>query len=188
MSTGRLDRDSSALLVVDIQTRLAPHIAGHTALVARVHALLDVAERLGIPRHLTEHCPEEIGPVLPPLRARFAADAIHVKTRFGATHHPEFVARLRATGRDTIVLAGMEAHVCVLQTGLGLLAHGFRLFVAADAVGARALRAEDRTLALERLRAAGAVLTTTETTLFEWTHDGRDPAVRAVLATVKSLP
>lgn len=187
-TAGRLDRDTSALLVVDVQARLAPHIAGHEALVARVGALLDAAERFGIPRHLTEHCPGDLGPVIPSLRTRFAADAIHVKSRFGATHHPEFVAKLRSTGRDTVVLAGMEAHVCVLQTGLGLLAHGFSLFVVVDAVGARGIRADDRALALERLRGAGAVLTTTETTLFEWTHDGRDPEFRAILATVKRLP
>ena len=184
----RLDRDNSALLVVDVQTRLAPHIAGQDALLARIEALLDAAERFSVPRLLTEHCPEQLGPVLPRLRTRFGTAAIHVKTRFGATHHPEFVGMVRAAGRGTVVVAGMEAHVCVLQTGLGLLAHGFALHVVTDAIGARASRAEDRMLALERLRAAGAVLTTTETVLFEWTHDGHDPEFRAILDTVKRLP
>jgi len=81
----------------------------------------------------------------------------------------------------------MEAHVCVMQTTLGLLSRGFEVFVAGDAVGSRAAHAADRTYALERMRAAGAVIVGTETALFEWTRSGDDPAFRAVLGLVKGL-
>lgn len=184
----RLDRDTSVLLVVDVQSRLAPHVEDHQALIARAGALLDAAQRLAIPRRLTEHCPEQIGPVVPVLRERFAPEEIFVKTRFGAADHEAFTTMLRATGRTQVVIAGMEAHVCAMQTSLGLIARGFAVFAVVDALGSRAVRRIDRQMALERLRDAGAVLTATETVLFEWTRDGTDPIFREVLAMVKRLP
>ncbi len=184
----RLQRERSILIAVDVQTRLAPHVADHEALVARVDALVRIATQLAIPRRLTEHCADRIGPVLPTLRASFAPAEIFAKTRFGATDQPEFVHMLRATGRDQVVIAGMEGHVCVMQTSLGLLAHGFAVFAVADAIGSRPSRAMDRALALERLRSFGAILVTTETVLFEWAHDGADPLFGTVLDAVKGLP
>jgi nicotinamidase-related amidase len=137
---------------------------------------------------LTEHCAEQIGPVIAPLRSRFTASEIFAKTRFGALDHAEFAAMLRALGRPQVVVAGMEAHVCVMQTVLGLAAKGFEVFVAGDAVGSRGNRQSDRTLAIERMRRAGAAIAGTETLLFEWTRAGDDDAFRDVLALVKHLP
>ena len=184
----RLRRDSSLLLVVDVQERLTPHVLGHEALVARTAALLDVAGRYGIPCFATEHLPARIGPTLATLRPRVAPAAIYAKTRFGAHDHPEFAAMLAATGRTQAVICGMETHVCVLQTALGLAQAGYEVFVAGDATGSRPLRQDDRRHALDRMREAGGVVTGTETTLFEWAERGDDPAFREVLALVKALP
>ena len=183
----RLDRDGSILLVVDVQERLAPHVADADAMVARAGALVAAARRLAIPMFLTEHCPAQLGPVVAPLRKAFDAANIFAKTRFGAVDHPAFEAQLRGTGRTQIVVAGMEAHVCVMQTVLGLAAHGFAPFVVADAVGSRAAHAIDRDLALARMRDAGATLVATEMALFEWARAGDDPAFHELLALVKSL-
>ena len=184
---GRLDRDAAQLLVIDVQEKLAPHVDGSDALVARCEALIRAAAGFGIPKALTEHCPAQIGPVVARLRSRFDPAEIFVKTRFGATDHPEFAARL-AQGRDQVVVAGMEAHVCVMQTVLGLLATGRRVFLVEDAVGSRGARRDDRRLALERMRAAGCALVGTETVLFEWTRAGDDPGFKDTLALVKALP
>jgi nicotinamidase-related amidase len=184
----RLDRAQSLLLVVDIQERLAPHILHGEALVARSVALLAAARRFGIPAIVTEHCPAQIGEVVAPLRRQFAADEIFAKTRFGAADHPEFAARLEAQGRSQIVVAGMEAHVCVLQTVLGLAERGYAVTLVGDAAGSRAARQDDRRYALDRMRRAGAVIAGTETVLFEWTQAGDDAAFRDVLALVKGLP
>ncbi len=184
----RLERERSLLLVIDVQEQLAPHVAGHEALIARVCALLDACVALDVPRRLTEHCAQRIGPVIPVLRKRFGADEIFAKTAFGALRHPEFEARLRSTGRTQVVVAGMEAHVCVLQTVLGLLACGFEVIAVADAIGSRGERQADREWALERMRAEGARLAGTETVLFEWTRSGDDPAFRSILELVKRLP
>ena len=183
----RIDRDASQLLVVDVQERLAPHVQAHEALIARCEALVAAAATFRIPKLLTEHCPAQIGPVVPRLRERFAPDEIFVKTHFGAADHAEFAARLQH-GRRQVVMAGIEAHVCVMQTALGLVARGFSVVLAADAVGSRALRQDDRAHALQRLREAGCVLAGTETILFEWTRSGDDTAFRDTLRLVKDLP
>jgi len=183
----RTFRENSALLVIDIQQKLAPHIAGHEALIRRTEALLTAAVAFGIPRLVTEHCPQQIGPVIEPLRRRFAPDEIFEKTAFGAADHPQFVERVRQTGRTRIAITGMEAHVCVLQTALGLRSHGFEVCIVADAVGSREVRQADRELALARLRDAGCVLAGTETLLFEWTGSGTDPRFRQMLGMIKGL-
>jgi len=183
----RTVRDQSLLLVIDIQSRLAPHVAGHQQLIQRTEALLGAAELLGIPRLLTEHCPTQIGAVIEPLRRRFADDEIFEKTCFGAADHPRFVERVRQSGRTTVVIAGMEAHVCVMQTALGLREHGFAVTIVADAVGSRQASQLDRKLALQRMRHAGCVIAGAETVLFEWAHGGTDPHFKALLATVKAL-
>ena len=183
----RIARDDSLLLVIDIQRRLAPHVAGHEALIRRADALLCAAALFGIPKLLTEHCADQIGAVIEPMRSRFTAGEIFGKTRFGAADHPEFVDLARRSGRATVVVTGMEAHVCVMQTALGLRARGFGVVVVADAVGSRGARQLDRELALRRLEQAGCVLAGTETVLFEWAGSGTDPHFRAVLAAVKAL-
>ena len=184
----RVDRASSLLLVVDIQERLAPHVAGHEALIARTQALLDAAARLEVPRLATEHCANRIGPLVAAVAKRLERREIFAKTRFGATDHPEFRALLARAARPQIVVVGMEAHVCVLQTALGLAAARHEVFVVGDAVGSRRQRQTDRELALARLREAGCTIVGTETVLFEWTGGGEDAAFADVLKIVKALP
>ena len=185
---GRVDRDRSVLVVVDVQARLAPHVLDHERLIARIGALIAAAKRFCIPRLATEHCAHQIGPLVDELRTQFDPGEIFAKTRFGAADHPEFLARLARTGRGQVVVAGMESHVCVMQTSLGLASHGHEVFIVADAIGSRAERQADRQLALERMRAAGCTTVGTETVLFEWTRSGDDAAFREVLKLVKALP
>jgi nicotinamidase-related amidase len=184
----RLDRATSLLLVVDIQERLAPHVAGHEALIARTQALLAAAARLGIPRLATEHCAQQIGPLVPAITGLLDPREIFPKTRFGAADHPEFQAHIARVARTQIVVAGMEAHVCVMQTALGLVAAHYDVFVVGDAVGSRSERQADREFALSRLRDAGCAIAGTETVLFEWTGSGDDAAFGDILKLVKALP
>ena len=187
-AAGRLDRDRCLLLVIDIQARLAPHVQGHEAVIGRTEALLAAARQFRIPCLATEHCAAQIGPMIPRLRERCEDGEIFGKTRFGAADHPDFESLLRAHGRPQVVVAGMEAHVCVLQTVLGLAARKYQVFVVGDAVGSRGVRAADRQFALDRMRAAGCTVAGAETVLFEWTRAGDDAAFRDVLALVKGLP
>lgn len=184
----RIDRRRCLLLVVDVQERLAPHVLGHASLIARIEALISAAQCLGIPRIATEHCPDRIGALIPRLRERFLPEEIYRKTRFGAADHPEFESMVRSLGRSQVIVAGMEAHVCVMQTTLGLVEKGFDPFVVGDAVGSRPERQQDRELALDRMHDAGCIVLGTESALFECAASGDDPAFRDMLALVKSLP
>jgi nicotinamidase-related amidase len=181
----RLAREDSLLLVVDVQRRLVPAVQDHRRVIARIEALLDAAALFDIPKLATEHCAQKIGELVEPLRSRFRPDEIVAKTAFAATDEPPFVARLRTGGRRQAVMAGMEAHVCVMQTALGLRAAGFEVVIADDAVGSRPAAQRNRELALARLSAAGCVIAGTETVLFEWTRCATDESLRTVLAMVK---
>ena len=184
----RLDRARSLLVVVDIQERLAPHVLHHELVIARSLALIEAAALFRVPRIATAHCPSQIGTLVARVGRKFDAGEIFEKTHFGAADHPEFEALLRASGRTQIVVTGMEAHVCVMQTALGLAARDFEGFVVGDAIGSRASRQMDRQFAIDRMRNVGCTLVGTETVLFEWTQAGDDAAFKNVLALVKALP
>jgi nicotinamidase-related amidase len=188
LTARRLERARSLLLIVDIQAQLAPHVADADALVARTQGLLSAARLFDIPVVATEHCADRIGRLVPSLASEVREEETFGKTCFSAGDHPEFLARIARTSRTQLVVAGMEAHVCVMQSALSLAASGYEVFAVADAIGSRASRQLDRAHALERLRSAGCVLCGTETVLFEWTHAGDDAAFRSVLGLVKGLP
>jgi nicotinamidase-related amidase len=183
----RLAREHSLLLVIDIQRKLAPAIQDHERVTARTEALVSAADLFGIPKLITEHCPQQIGALVEPLRSRFGENEIFEKTAFSATDHPEFMLKVRATGRRQVVMTGMETHVCVMQAALGLRAAGLDVWIADDAVGSRPAAQRDRQRALERLSNAGCVVAGTETVLFEWTRHATDPNFRSILALVKSF-
>ncbi len=124
-----MSRDRSALLVVDLQARLVPAIADGAAVVAQAGRLMRVAERLGVPVLLTEQNPKGLGATVPELAA--GAHPVLEKRAFSATRAEGFSAAL--PDRPQVVVAGCEAHVCVLQTVAGLIEAGRRVFVVEDA-------------------------------------------------------
>ena len=178
-----LRSSDSLLLVVDVQEKLAPAVAGHEAVTARIAILLRAAARLAVPVLISEHYPRGIGPTLPALSALAPEDAIFEKIAFACSRQEGFPARLQALGRKQIVVCGMEAHVCVLQSALALLAEGYAVYLVEDAVGSR--RPADRDAAVARLRAAGGTVVTTEMVVFEWLERGDAPAFRELLALIK---
>jgi nicotinamidase-related amidase len=177
MST--LDRDNSALLVIDFQSRLMPAIEDAVAIVANGRRLLDAAELLGVPVLFTEQNAKGLGPTMPELHAE-GAGLFH-KMTFDACRMPGFLGALPG-GRD-LVVAGCETHVCVLQTVLGLLSFGRRVYLARDAVGSR--RAESKETAIRRMERNGAEIVTTEMVLFEWLRSAEDPRLRRIIELVR---
>ena len=107
------------------------------------------------------------------------------KTHFACTDQPACLDAFRSLNKKQVLVAGMEAHVCVMQTALGLLERGFQPFIAQDAIGSR--KEEDRTAALERMRAAGCAMATAEMAMFEWMENADVPQFRDVLKLVKNL-
>ena len=170
-----LTTGGATLLLIDLQERLMPVIGDHEAVVARAVRLAEAATLLGVPVRATEQNPAGLGPTVPPLAGY--PQAILAKTTFSAAADPGFAALLPA-GSGEIVVAGCEAHVCVLQTVLDLLTSGRRVVWAADATGSR--DPADRVAAIDRARQHGAEIVTSEMVLFEWLRDSRHPQFREV--------
>jgi nicotinamidase-related amidase len=170
-----LTADGAVLLLIDLQERLMPVIADHEAVVARAVRLAETATLLDVPILATEQHPKGLGPTVSALASY--PKAVMAKTAFSAAGDPGF-AELLPAGTGQVVVAGVEAHVCVLQTVLDLLASGRRVAWAADATGSR--DPADRTAAIERARQHGAEIVTSEMVLFEWLRDARNPKFREV--------
>ncbi|MCP9758474.1 hydrolase [Aquitalea sp. S1-19] len=158
-----MHKDKATLLVVDIQEKLTPAIAGAQNLIARARWLIAAAHDCALPVVFSEQYPQGLGHTLAELSAA-APDAVHVeKLHFSCVSAGCLPRSLLE--REQVIVCGMETHVCVLQTVLGLLQLGKQVFVVADVVGSRA--DSDKELGLQRMRDAGAVLVSREMVLFE---------------------
>lgn len=176
-----LERAKSLLLLVDMQERLLPAMSGAAEVTAQCGILLRAARELDVPVLASEQYPKGLGPTVPDLAA--LAPRRLEKLEFSAYANPAIKAELLRAERKQVVLSGIEAHVCVLQTGLELVEAGFQVFVAADAVASR--RPESREVALRRLARAGATLITAEMALFEWLRSANAPEFRAISKLIR---
>lgn len=167
--TGRhetiLERGKTVLVVIDIQERLARAMPTVEEYYQKVGALIKAFRRLGAPVIVTQQYTQGLGPTVPEITEALGEFAPIEKTAFSCAGDPAYVGALKATGARQVVLCGMETHVCVQQTALDLLAAGYQVHVAADAVRSR--KKQDWELSLERLRQAGVVVTTAEAIIFE---------------------
>lgn len=181
---GLIDAGSSLLLVIDFQERLMPAIAGGDDVLRNATILAQAAQVLAVPTLVTEQYPIGLGRTAAGLAA-LCGESVE-KTTFGACGTPAFLEalhRLSPCSAPTLLISGCEAHVCVLQTALQLHAQGFDVRLAVDAVGSR--RAISKHTALERMRAAGIGLVTTEMVLFEWLRDAKHPQFRDLSKLIK---
>jgi len=176
-----VDRSRSVLCLIDLQERLVPAIDGGDGVVANAGRLLAAAEELGVPVLMTEQNPKGLGPTVPELARPDGAVPVVTKMEFDACRARGALEALPAGHH--VVVAGLEAHVCVLQTVLGLLDRSRRVYVVADAVGSR--RPDNKAAALARLERAGAEIVTTEMVLFEWLGTAEDPKFKPVIGLVK---
>jgi nicotinamidase-related amidase len=177
----RIDASRCQLVLVDFQARLMPAIDGGDRVLATALRLAQAARRLDVPVLATEHNPRALGPNADALR-QHCASALS-KMHFDACEDGLTGSLQAIAERPEVVIAGCESHVCLLQTALGLLRAGRRVWVVADACGSR--RAVDHALAMQRLRDAGAIVVGAEMVMFEWVHDCRHRAFREVLALIK---
>ena len=179
----RLHADRSALLVVDMQERLIPVMRDRDRLVRRAARLVQGAHIIGVPLLVTLQYPRGLGETVDEI-SRHIIDphCIEEKTQFSACIE-RVQTQLELLGVESVVVAGVEAHVCILGTSLDLLDAGFRVFPAWDAISAR--RLEDKFAARERLNLAGAIPTTVESALLEWVADAGDRRFRKVQELIK---
>ncbi|MDB5964116.1 MAG: isochorismatase hydrolase [Polaromonas sp.] len=205
-----LDADDSQLVLVDYQTRLMPVIFENELVVANAVRLARMAQAMQVPVWATAQNPDKLGPNVPPLQAVIDAAAGRTldKMHFSAVaeglgewlrppvrkpaqggnarslpKHLQKAAPEEEAGRSMIVIAGCEAHVCLMQTALDLLEEEFDVWVVTDACSSRTER--NRDAAFDRLAGAGAELVTTEMVAFEWLGTAEHPAFKELLGLVK---
>lgn len=184
----RMHTHNTALLVVDVQEKLLPVMPDAPGLLRDVGFIVDVAQLLSVPIFVTEQYPQGLGPTHPALTAKLTG-LRPTKVAFSCCGAPGFREQLHQANKPNVLVVGMEAHVCVLQTVLDLLTDGINVFVAVDAVQARFK--VDQDLALQRMDRAGAILTTVETATFEWLggadHPQFKPISKLVQARMKAI-
>jgi nicotinamidase-related amidase len=174
----RLDPQTTALLVIDIQERLAPAMeqGAFGRLVKATDLLLSAAKLLGAPTIATEQYPKGLGATIDAIQLGDVARI--AKTSFSAVDAPEVARFIAGRSPRAVVVVGVEAHVCVFQTVRDLAARGYEVHVPHDGVASR--RDEDRTTALELMRRAGAVVTTSETIVFDWLQKAEGDAFKTL--------
>lgn len=180
----KLDAESAVLVVIDIQERLVPAMPQEIYLRLRdtVEMLVSGAELLGVPVVTTEQYPKGIGHTVPEL-ANACKSTVIEKVSFGCCGEPNFLAVLKDLGRSQVIITGMEAHVCVYQTVLGLLEDGYHVHLVRDAICSR--NKTDFLAGVDSAARSGAVVTTAETVLFQMLQKSTHEQFRAVSKLVK---
>jgi nicotinamidase-related amidase len=176
-----MSRSDAAVLVIDVQEKLLPAIVDKETILARCDLTLKCAGALGVPVIATEQYPKGLGATVGEL-AGLVKDPI-AKVSFSSCGAPSVLEKLAETKASKVLIVGIEAHVCVQQTVFDLLAKGYRVYVAADAVGSR--RTGDKEWALRRMADAGAVITTAESAVFEWTETAAAPEFKQISQFIK---
>ena len=176
--------ETTLLAVVDLQEKLAPAIEGVDAVVANTKTLLRLAKILSLPTVVTTQYRKGLGATLPEIAELAAVEALD-KVCFGCTGNEAFRRTLSETlpKGGAVLLAGVEAHICVTQTALGLIEEGYCVHVVSDAIGSRT--AASAQLGIGRMRGAGAVISSTEMASYELLGDSRRPEFKQMLPYFK---
>jgi nicotinamidase-related amidase len=178
----KMSAADTGLLVIDVQEKLMAKIPAAEAVVMNITFLIESARLLHMPVAATEQYPKGLGPTVSELARRLPERPD--KVAFSGCAVPAVVEGFRRAARPKILLAGIETHVCVLQTALDLLALDFRVYIAADAVASRYTL--DHDLALRRMEHAGAIVTTSETAAFEWVGSAGAPQFKEISRLVRA--
>ncbi|KTC75605.1 YcaC related amidohydrolase [Legionella birminghamensis] len=167
-----LKKEDSCLLLVDVQKKLAPLIEHSRAIIDRCKWLMSLAGNLSVPCLVTEQYPSGLGHTVEDLQGVGGIEVFE-KVYFSCYRDPAFISTLKNLQKKQMVLIGIEAHVCVLQTAMDLNEAGYEVSVVIDAVGSR--KELDRKYALKRMQQAGIQLLTSEMVFFEWVEKAGSP-------------
>lgn len=179
-----LRAEDCVLAVIDIQEKLLPPIWEKERMVRNSEMLIRLANIVNMPVTVTTQYAKGLGPLVPEIASLLPNSQVIDKLEFGCFGNGDFCSALgRISGRNTLLLCGMETHICVMQTALGALNQGLQVHVAADAVSSRTEL--NWKLGLERMRAAGAVLSSTEMMLYELMGKSGTPVFKAMLKYIK---
>lgn len=180
-SASLLSRNRARLLVIDVQEKLVPAIHRSSEIVGNCRDLLEASSLLDVPVYATEQYPGGLGGTVTELAGLIPA--CPEKKRFSAAEVLDWGLDVDGHSRNQVVICGIEAHVCVMQTALDLLTEGFAVHLPIDAVGSRSV--VDHNTAIERMRDCGAVVTTTETAIFELCETADAPEFREISRLIR---
>lgn len=179
-----LSAAQSHLIIIDIQERLAPAIHHGEAALNATLLMVKAAQQCGVPITVTEQYPNGLGATLPALKSALGnATSFIEKMSFSAVREPQFSNHLTAIGRPLLVICGMEAHVCVLQTALDAKAAGYDVALVTDAIASRA--PHSREIAIQRAIQAGLTPATAEMVVFEWLERAGTADFKAIAPLLK---
>ena len=178
-----LKMENVALLIVDIQGNLAHSMHGKELLFKNVQKLIKGIQVLGIPILWVEQNPQGLGPTIPEIADILSNIQPISKMSFSSCGNERFVQALKALNRKQVLIAGIEAHVCVYQTAADLVDLGYEVQVVADAVSSRTI--ENKEIGLQKMRDSGVSLTSVETALFELLKKAEGEQFKEILKIVK---
>lgn len=168
-----LNKNDSILLLIDVQEKLTPFILNQDKIISRCEWLLKLAAKMKVPVLTSEQYPQGLGSTVEPLNKYCSSVNCIEKVHFSCMQEPKYVHRLSEFKKNQLILMGIEAHVCVMQTALEMKTAGFDVFVVVDAVGSRSEL--DLKYGLKRMKQDGIHLITTEMVFFEWLRHSAVP-------------
>jgi len=179
----RIHKENSICLIIDVQERLIPHIFSNEIMEKNLGILVCGMKILEIPLIITEQYSKGLGKTISSLEDILTGNQVIEKMAFSCCDEIEFMKLFKDYNKKDVIIAGIEAHVCVLQTVLDLLELGFKPFVIEDCIASRKL--EDKEIALERMQKEGAVISTFESILFELTRVSGTQQFKSISKLVK---
>lgn len=178
-----LNADNTILVVIDIQGNLYQSMDDKLFLLENNRKIIRGVSVFGIPLVVTEQTPHKLGPTIPEIGELLGGAALIAKASFSSWKNKDFVRAVKMHTRKDILVAGIEAHVCVYQTVMDMLAEGYRVHVVADAVSSRTAR--NREIGMARMRDAGAAIVSTEMVLFELLQTAESDKFKDIFKIVK---
>lgn len=180
-----LDVDKSFLLVIDMQAKLLPAMKDADTVKANTLRLIKAANMMNVPVLVSEHCANKIGPTIADIVELVDQDCILQKVHFSVIDEPDCKRSMANLGRSQALVCGIETHVCVLQTCLGLIRDGYQSFMACDAAGSR--KNQDRDMGVSRMRQNGVEIVTTEMVIFEWLKRADTDTFKQMLPVIRDM-
>ena len=179
----RILKEKTLLLVINLQERIFPAIAEPDKLRRNIPLLIEGLKLLEIPVIVTEQYVKGLGPTIREIAEKVTGIERIEKSSFSCCDEPRFMLSLASSGRDYVIIAGIESHVCVLQTAIDLRQNGYHPLVVEDCISSR--NPNDKLIALERMRLEGVIVTTFEAILFELLRYSGGETFRAISKLVK---
>ncbi|CCD08228.1 TPA: isochorismatase family protein [Legionella pneumophila] len=173
-----LNRTDSLLVLIDVQEKLTPAILNLDLFLARCEWLLKLARKLEVPVLASEQYPKGLGRTVSPLSSYINQEECIEKIHFSCMQEPQYINLLKGYNKSQLILIGIEAHVCVLQTAIEMKGYGFDVFVVVDGVSSRS--EFDLKYGLKRMKQNGIHLITAEMVLFEWLKQAGTPEFKAI--------